>query len=300
MMLGDFFEVTREPERAYGGYFHVAFWSAGPHMVEGTSLDKLYFNFRAAVDKGDTAYVILNVSNVRAFPIGIEAVARMAWDFEAFDSKAYLDRWITRGFGAASLNAVRSVYKAFMRAYPELDATLIPGRRVLLDGVARRRGLDFIDIINEVPHDPSFAGVAGRWATVTQEPTRDDPAAFVAFHRDLLESGLAEWEVVYEKIFEALPLVATDRRRYFKDHFVLQWTIISGLYRWAHHLALAAEAKLNGAAFATHVEHAAHTMRRLLVDRQQAEYGKWQHWYRGDTKMDLPELLALTEDLLAP
>ncbi len=50
MMLDDFYNTARQPDRDYGSYYHVAFWGAGPRLVAATSLDKLVYNYRTAVE----------------------------------------------------------------------------------------------------------------------------------------------------------------------------------------------------------------------------------------------------------
>jgi hypothetical protein len=75
MWGADFHQAPRRKPYRYGGYYHVAFWGAGPHLAQITSPEKIYYNFKQAVEKGDTDYSILNVSNIREFSEGIRQVA---------------------------------------------------------------------------------------------------------------------------------------------------------------------------------------------------------------------------------
>lgn len=297
MMLDDFFETGRELGREYGVYHHVAFWAAGPRLVAGTSLDKLYFNYKNAVEKGDTAYSILNVGNLREFPLGAEAVARMTWAFDSFDPDAYLDAWLARHFGAGAVEPVRELYRAFMDAYYKLDNRLIEGQQVLLDGMVRLQGLKLLDMLlqGKMPSDGLEA--LGKWRKVYAGPAADaSPEVYVSFYKKALAEGLANWRAVYGLAFGALPAAQTQ---FYVDHFVVQLEIIMGLYAWCYHLCLAAEASLAGEAIIPHVERAVFAMQELLMDRKKAEHGKWANWYRGDKKMNLPELLEKTRALLA-
>jgi len=87
-MWGDGYYISpRDKGREYGVYYHVGFWGCGPHLVQGNFPEKIYYNYRNAVDKGDNAYSILNVANFREHVFGIKCVADITWDIESFDAK---------------------------------------------------------------------------------------------------------------------------------------------------------------------------------------------------------------------
>jgi len=41
---------------------------------------------------------------------------------------------------------------------------------------------------------------------------------------------------------------------------------------------------------------AAGYLRGILEDRKILEQGQWENWHRGDTKVNIPKLLELTEE----
>ncbi len=72
-MQEDFATTPRRPGRAYGAYYHVGFWSRGSHLLQGTTPRRVKEVFDRIVAKGDTAYAIINVCNIREHVLGIAA-----------------------------------------------------------------------------------------------------------------------------------------------------------------------------------------------------------------------------------
>ena len=291
MMLDDFYRTEREPGRPYGVYHHVAYWGDGPHLAQGTSVAKLHYNYGQAVSRGDTWLSILNVSNLREFVLGTEAVARMTWDFEAFEPGAYLDGWSTRQFGPGAEQSVRHIHDRYYQAFLHLDDSRIDGQMILLDGMARRVGLRCLAILAGTDNPPElllndrlgFGRSAGE---------------FLAMHREALPQAGARWDAVLAAIAEAEAVVAPNRREYLAQSWLVQSQIMMGLYDWAGHLVRAADAHLAGRPAAKPLGRANATLQRLLFDRRRAEAGKWSGWYDGDTKMDLHGILADSRRLL--
>ena len=93
MLQEDFRTAPREPGRARGIYYHLAFWAEGPHLVQGTPPAKLKRNFDELIARGDTNYAIVNVANVREHVLGIEAAMGIMREGAAWDEAAFMDRW---------------------------------------------------------------------------------------------------------------------------------------------------------------------------------------------------------------
>ncbi len=293
MMRDDYFLTRREPSRRYGLYHHVAFWGDGPHLVDGTSLAKLHANYSNAVQRGDTAYSILNVCNVREFVIGMEAVAQMTWDFASFDCDEYLGHWLTRELGAEAAAAASAVYRQHMEAYVKLGSNRFGGELLLIDGITRILGNSLLDALAGTFQQPAFRH--GSWRE--RFASGADLAAWV--QREL-PSAISRWQAVLGAAHEALPAVAPSRRQFFTDHFIVQAEIMHGLYAWCLALAHAVAASEAGDADARtrHLRDALFHMQKLLLDRRKAEHGAWQNWYRGDKKMNLPSIVARMKDML--
>lgn len=111
-------------------YYHHQLWGSGPHLVPIVSPAQTHKVLSQAVEKGDTTYCILNVSNVREFSLGIAASAAMLVDFKNFGVQAFNDQWFKDRFGSYSKIA-QQVYQTYFESFEVNDNT---GTPILMDG----------------------------------------------------------------------------------------------------------------------------------------------------------------------
>lgn len=291
----DFFELSRMPEYRYGLYYHVAFWGAGPHLVQGTDLRKMQYQYHLAMEKGDTAYSILNVSNVRELILCVQANAELVWDGAQFEESAFLNDFFRRHFGLE--NGAEYLHRHFeaFADYPQSDPSDGDAyeslwkaqfvlrqadfkQKVILDGVARGYAMECLhDMRGESPHKKNDA----LWV-------------------DALEKGIVRFEESYAALAQAYRSVQESGQAFFRDLLLVQEEIMLGLYHWA---AACGRARMAMAAndvpeAARQLRHGVFALEKLLEDRRKAEHGAFEDWYRGDRKMNLPSGLALTRTRL--
>lgn len=287
----DFYELPRDPQRRYGLYYHVAFWGAGPHLAQGTDLRKMQYQYRLVREKGDTEYTILNVANVREFILSVRAYAEMVWNIETFDEAKYLGDYFREMFGledgAARMHAhfdafaakpvSEGDYKHFWKAQAVLTHTEFQ-QNVILDGVARGIGLNALNAIEN-----------GGKAAYGEDYIRS------------LKKGIHAFEDSYVQLCHDDARVLERSREFYRDMLLVQEEILIGLYRWARACLLAWKAWNSGdkSATLTQLRYAEFCMAKLLEDRKKAEHGTFVHWYKGDTKMNLPLALAQTQSAIA-
>jgi hypothetical protein len=292
MLSEDFYNVKRHNSNEYGVYYHVAFWGDGPHLVQGTSLDKIYFNYKNAVEKGDTVYSILNVTNLREMVFGVKAVADITWDFNSFDKQRYLRDWCSRQFGSVNAEAASKVYQNIYASYYKLDSKRIPDHLVLLDGMVRYAGLRLIEAMKEINNNPDIILNNKTYFRSNEEA--------IAFYEKATSEALPMWKNAYDSAFYTLEQVGR-RKQYFIDNIIVQIEIAVGLYSWLYYLSLAAKARLinkDEERTKENIHEAIYCMEKLLIDRKKAEHDKWHGWYNGDKKMNLPQVLISTKELL--
>lgn len=118
-MQSDFYNTPREPDRMYGLYYHVGFWSRGPHLLQGTTPQRVKKVFDHVIDKGDTHYAIINVCNIREHVLGIEAaMTAMRWPWKP---EVFLKDW--------SPPCLHESYRLLMDSFIPIE-----GERLLQDG----------------------------------------------------------------------------------------------------------------------------------------------------------------------
>jgi len=198
-MQEDFHTLPREPGRDHGVYYHVAVWTMGPHLVQGPPPEKIARTMEEVAARGDTAYAILNISNLREHAMGAAAWSELVWRNQFSTTADFLARWSPPGldrFHARLLDGI-----------PEFS----PGWR-FYDGSARA----LID--NLIRHHA--AGVPLGEAAVS---LRADPAPLAAA-ADRLAALLADLEA-------AAPSVDARHRAFFEANLIVQTSILLGLYR---------------------------------------------------------------------
>lgn len=299
----DFRAVKRQPGLQYGIYYHVAVWGAGPHLAQGVPPEKIECCIRQAVEKGDTAYAITNVTNLREVVLGLRTVAGLTHNIDSFQLEAFLDDWCDRQFGPAAAEA-RSLYRDFHDAYAKVAAEDAPHPALIHDGVmagfgsASLRGL--FAQTNLKPCDDLLRRGRGKPDGPCAAPSPESILKTVRDISPLLTESLSRWRALSGRIRELARDIPRQRQSFFEHHFRVQAEIMTGLTEWALALGRAMELIQNGASrreTGAAVEEAAHAMLTLLTIRGQSERGRWRNWYRGDRKMDLNTLHRETRRL---
>lgn len=283
MLCEDFFSVPREAGRKRGVYYHIAFWSAGPHLAQANDPRKMAWNYREAIRRGDDEYSILNVSSVREFLFGAAANAALVWAPDRFDADRFTRDWTERHWGAGTAPLLRAYFDAFPERPGAKDdffnaadfgGALPFPEAVLMDGVTRSEGLRLL----------------GALAKGNEDGARQIAGAV----RPLLETGLTAFRDVLRRAERvAVDSLDGDRRRYFDESLVLQTETMLALYEWLYELTGAVGLPA-GPDRAAALDRAAAVLERHLRDRRRAETGEFAHWFRGDDKMNLPGLLTRT------
>lgn len=96
-MQKDFLTLPREPGRPCGYYYHVTVWPNGPHLVQGLRPSAIADVAGQVAAKGDTAYAILNVSNLREHLMGASAWLEQTWNPTKQTDAEFLKRWSPAG-----------------------------------------------------------------------------------------------------------------------------------------------------------------------------------------------------------
>lgn len=290
-----YYTAERQENRECGVYYHAGFWGCGPHMVQGNSPDKIYFNYKDAVEKGDRCYSILNVANIREFVQSIRCVAEITWDIGSFSVEEFLSRWCRKEFKLCHTDKAAAVYKNYFRSFHEIDRTLIEGQMLFMDGMSRRVALKMIQIINGSEFKPEDIQNKKLFDFSSGED-------FIAYYKAAAGEGIKRWKRLYGEAFDVLNTIEKERQPFFIDNLIVQVEIMFGLYSWVYYLALAAEARLEGkdtCIFDNWIQEAVFALEKTVIDRRKAQHGKWQHWYDGDQLMDLERNIEITASLLS-
>ncbi|MHB8902046.1 MAG: glycosyl hydrolase 115 family protein, partial [Thermoguttaceae bacterium] len=254
-MQEDFETATRRSGGRYGVYYHVGFWGTGPHLLQGSRPDRIRRELGKVVAKGDTAYAIVNVCNVREHVLGIQAATEMMGDYASWSEAGFWSRFAPP--------VLHGQYQEFLGClFPTGDD------RILQDG--------------------ALVAAARRLLTGYTEGRRD-PAALAT---DPLAERRRQLRGAIERLEGLISRYPTDKltggeRRFYDTHLLGQakmWRQLDVFY-----LALIEAHNDPG-----RLSDAEAALEGLLEMRGAAATGKWENWYRGDKKVNVPDLLEKT------
>lgn len=269
----------------YGVYYHAGFWGCGPHLVQGNPPEKICFNYRHAVDKGDAAYSVLNVANIREMVLQIQCVSQITWDINTCDPIRLMHSWCRSEFGDAA-DAVEQLYRDYFDCFHHIHDTVLPGHMLLMDGMSRRVGLKMLKLLDGTPfHQEDIQN--------TRLFDFDNSATFVSYYLNATEAGEKRFLDLCTRLCAIRSAVPENRRRFYDANLVAQAQIMAGLYGWVHHIAQAIISPVHAA---EQLDLAANLLEAACQARKCCLFGQWSHWYDGDRLMNLAELVNLTRD----
>ena len=242
-----FFETERKPQNTYGVYYHHQLWGSGPHLAQIVPPAQTYKVIGEAVSKGDTAYCIMNVSNIREFQLGIATSSAMLWDYDSFRPTAFENSWFEQHYGR-NASQVAKAYAAYFSSFElnEAGKTL-----ALMDGQTRGLGLGILNQIKKQVEDPAgYAAEQKRKQQQSAESTWGSKALgdmrggyserdqqLTAVQRQI--SGFAKADSLAASI---LPDLKDEEKAFFITNFISHVKIMLGLERWLENVILAQEA----------------------------------------------------------
>lgn len=290
MWGNEYYDTPRLPGIQYGGYYHVCLWGCGPHLVQGNRPEKILYNFKQAKAYGDTAYSVLNVSNIREHVFGIANVAKATWNPDGLTADGLTKAWCETEYHLEDGAEAGRLYKDYFDCFAHLDDSRIPGRMLLMDGMCKRVGLMLMKLIaGETLQKPDIQN--------KRLFNFDCEKDFIAFYRRETAAGAARFSALLSRAYALLPQIPKERQLFFQSNLILQIETMLGLYQWVYHLCAAKE---NGSEFAQEIREAAQALERIAQARTLSTGQRWTHWWAGDTLMDIKGLIRSTGSLLRP
>ena len=294
-MFGEeYYDTPRLPGIEYGLYYHVCFWGCGPHLVQGARPEKALYNYRQAESFGDTAYSVLNVSNIREHVLGIDGVAQATWKLEGLTEEGILRAWCEKEYEAPDGTDIAALYKAYYDCFAHLDDSRLPGRMLLMDGMCKRVALMLMKII---------AGEELQRVDIQNKRLFDFESTdgFIDFYSRETAAGAERFASALEKAKACLPQIPENRQLFFRSNLILHIETMLGMYTWVNALCLAAKNRREqgeDAAFKKAVTDAFQALERIAQAREISTGAGWEHWWQGDTLINLPGITETTKALL--
>ena len=287
----DFYDIKRLNYYGYGIYYHVQYWGHGPHLAPLTGIDKLLFNLKSAKDMGDTAYCILNVSNIREFSYEIKAYSEMLWDMDSFNTKKYETEYINKYFNG-NCN-IKETINEYYDSIAELNCRSLENHASNLFNY--KYDINATNIKNFVAKDGMIAGWGKRILNHIKENTLNE----ITQHHTEIYNAVKKSAIRLEELIKQMNDIEGTLNENQSVHYKVKWinsaNIIYGLYSW---YALVYEASQNSEKRKEKLTNAIKHINNILDFRKCAEYGDFKNWYRGDTKLNTKNLITLTQEVI--
>lgn len=292
-------KVKREKGSKYGIYYHLQYYGCGPHLVPQTGLKKLYYNLKLAYDKGDNSYIIMNASNVREFVFELEAYSQMAWNMPTYSNAVYLSEYCDM-YGELKTQMASAITEYF-DSFPEIAPEYLKYHLSKYFNYDMRKPPE--GITNFVLKEGSIITYGRQLAYnfyMDKFANEADEPLIKAYYEGI-KAALPASDKVCRKFKK---IVAEIKDENLKRHAKIKWLLsaetLNLIYRWyiAVYEAKLAYRSKNDIKVLENAHIAYDSLVKILKKRKCAEYGEFVNWYRGDTKMNIGELLGYTERLL--
>jgi hypothetical protein len=301
----DFFQTKRQPEKEYGVYYHHQLWGSGPHLLPIVSPAKTQSVLSQVVEKGDTAYCIMNVSNIREYQLGIAASAQILWNFKDFTPQTFNGQWFLKYYGKHS-KVIQDIYQDYFDSFQLNDKTSTP---ILMDGQINSLATELLNELKLQLSDTQQYQALLKKKSLETEETKWIKTAI----GDMLSGGLGN-KALLAKLMQqkqahlradslatlVLPRLSKAQQQFFQTDFMASSKIIIGLETWLEktlQAKMAADAN-NLSQCKDYLQQAKQAFSLINQGKElKSENPKWEHWYRGDKKMNLKRKEMLTKEV---
>ena len=278
----DFFSTPRLSGVSYGVYYHVGFYSRGPHLAEGCDPRKMVYCYRLAREMGSLTYSIVNVSNVRPLQYGVSFNAALMADPVGTDYDAYAEQFHRRRFGNAA-DEVRAIRDAYYLAKAD------PG----IEEMKRQfeNDLFYFHDYGELPFVRFTAddGTLWRFAVRSLENRNTLTDASIG----ALEKSEMAFADLYERACDAESRIPPESLSYYRIFIKHQIEYMLCLTRWVIDCTKMTETK--GEERVRLGERAVSHLERMIKARLVEAEGRWRGWLNGEKKLNFQAMIAKTQ-----
>lgn len=275
----DFFSTPRLEGVSYGIYYHIGFYSRGPHLAEGCDPRKMTYCYRLAHEMNSLTYSIVNVSNVRPLQYGVSYNAYLMADPVGADYETYADEFHRRHFGDAA-DAVLSLRNRYFLSKAEIDEDNLREKCEKSDFYYHRYdGLPFVRYTADDGELYSYS------SGLLENNYRKS-------YRDSLVRSERAFATLYEDAVAVEKSVPEESLDYFRTFLLYQIEYMLCMTRWA--LAVHEIIEVDGEKRQTLAAQAVKPLLRILEARKIEAQGSWADWHMGEKKLNILECIERT------
>ncbi len=285
----DLFKIGQNMDCKYGVYYHASFWTLGPHLTEGCNPVKMAYCYKEAAKTGQLIYSILNISNVRPLHVSAMMNAAILQNPLAFDADEALLRWDADVFGEYG-SQVNEIRKAYYASFADFGNDALKKTADLWHFYYREYGkLPFIRNAATDGQIAFFGKALVRGKVNNKLPAPDQTT------RMLLQESANAFKELYAQAEELETKLNRDSSLYFKQFIKYPILHMQMLTLWdivcidLTDKTKPLECRRQRATFGCEC------LETILRERVVLEEGQWKNYHRGEKKVNIRELLRLTD-----
>jgi hypothetical protein len=274
--------------KGQGAYYHVAMMNfRANQLTEMVPMERVAAELGRYIKAGATNYLLINTSDIRPVAMMTRAVMDVGWKgLPPETNEKFYERWSAEEFGEKAASSVAGIYRDYFAASAHLPGTDPPleyGDQYY-HTEARRLLLDYM--VGSPLY--SIGGQSPKWQPprVFSGANRTGPPLAESVQGELTRCGEAQsrWDALWKKAVDAETLIPADRRPFYGAHVLAMIAINKESNRILFLTAKALQAAGAGNTVDARAaaEQALASINEIKKAEAAAEYGKWQHWYRGD------------------
>jgi hypothetical protein len=288
--LQDHGEVTR----GQGIYDHVAMMNGRANqLTEMVPVERSFSEIRRYIDAGATKYFLVNTSDIRPVLMSIRAVMDAVWKGVPAAGNAadgFYRQWAVEQFGEKLASPLADLYREYFTAPAHFGDPLHEYGDQLYHTEARRMLLAYM--IDSPLY--SLPSQSPKW----EPPRLVEEFGFAsnrmpwkewlgqAVPREIQQCGDAQhrWDAVWRTALSIEPQIPMARRPFYREQVLTMISISRESNRILYLISKAIQDADKKDKLHAHqeVNQALASFQKIERAEQDAEYGKWTNWYRGD------------------
>ena len=285
----DLFKIGQNMDCKYGVYYHASFWTLGPHLTEGCNPVKMAYCYKEAAKTDQLVYSILNISNVRPLHVSAMMNAAILQNPLGFDADEALLRWDMDVFGEYG-RQVYEIRKTYYASFADFGIDALKKTADLWHFYYRDYGK--LPFIRNAATDGqiAFFGKALVRGKVNNKLPAPDQAT-----RMLLQESADAFHELYAQAEELETKLNKDSSLYFKQFIKYPILHMQMLTLWDIVCIDLTDKSKPLEHRRMRATYGCKCLETILRERVVLEEGQWKHYHRGDKKVNIRELLRLTD-----
>jgi hypothetical protein len=282
--------VAFNPEKPVklGYYMNFGFASTGAHVAPAEGPWKMEFNYRYINDKSPLYFSVVNAGNIREFVMELSAHTKMLWDYDSYDSDAFLLDYCTQYFGADKAKEVAQLYKDYYNAYWQAKPTEFEGmeRQFVFQDLRYARAFDHIfeafyfseNYINMNPlYKIGYESVPGRTYRIDFEHNKSENQVDALLYG--MKITIPKFESVAERCSELISKLDADKQTFFNDNLRIYSYYMYYLSKTLYHYVYAYKFQRDEQKLMQNLDLAYNNAVKARDILKEAEHGIFSTWY---------------------